>query len=365
MRESYGSFILEQERKERKQRMIITGIVVIVLLIVAVIAVVLLKEKGVFQKVSGTVGTEQNEEVAAEDAVYYTQTELDAYVSEAATAAQAQILSGLRQHLEEGMTAVEAFRIIYPNDLVVASDGQYHFIPINQELKKNDYKAENLQILETGEYQYTENGQVVSYKGIDVSKFQGWVDWNAVAADGVSFAFIRVGNRGYGSGELVEDTSFHQNMKGANAAGIKTGVYFFSQAVTVEEGIEEANFVLQRIAPYQVDCPIVIDVEMVVGDEGRADTLSAEERTAVVKAFCDTVANAGYKPMIYLNLEVAALHLNMAELEAYDKWLAYYNTDFYYPYEYKVWQYNENGTVAGLRDVVDVNICFEPIWEQE
>ena len=269
----------------------------------------------------------------------------------------------MKQHLEEGMSAVEAFRAVYTDELVLAADGRYHFVPIQENLKKHDYSVENLQITETGEYQYLENGAVTSYKGIDVSRFQGWVDWKAAATDGVQFAFVRVGNRGYGSGELVEDTSFKQNMKAANAAGIKTGVYFFSQAVTVEEGIEEANFVLERIAPYQVDCPVVIDVEMVAGDEGRADALSKEERTQIVKAFCETVANAGYKPMIYLNLEVAAIRVNMEELEAYDKWLAYYNPDFYFPYEYKVWQYTENGTVAGLREKVDMNICFEPIWE--
>lgn len=363
MRESYGSFILEQERKERKRRLIIIAIVVAVVLVIGAIAIAVLSKTGFkpFKNVSGTVSTEQ------EDEIYYSQAELDAYVTDAKAQTQAEAskeaLAGMKQYLEDGMSAVEAFRAVYTDDLVVASDGRYHFVPIRDDLKKNDYTAQNLQVLETGEYQYTENGQVTSYKGIDVSRFQGWVDWKAVAADGVQFAFIRVGNRGYETGELVEDTSFMQNMKAANAAGVKAGVYFFSQAVTVEEGIEEANFVLERIAPYQVECPVVIDVEMIAGDEGRADALSAEERTQIIKAFCETVANAGYKPMIYLNLEVAALRVNMEELESYDKWLAYYNPDFYFPYEYKVWQYSENGTVAGLKEAVDMNICFEPIWE--
>lgn len=363
MRESYGSFILEQERKERKRRLIIIGIVVAVLLVVGGIAVAVLSGLGYnpFQKIVSTPSMEQ------EEGVYYSQAELDAYVADAKAQAQAEAskeaLAEMKQHLEEGMSAVEAFRAVYKDELVLAADGRYHFVPIQENLKKNDYSVENLQILETGEYQYMENGEVTSYKGIDVSKFQGWVDWKSVAADGVRFAFIRVGNRGYGTGELVEDTSFKQNMKSANAAGIKTGVYFFSQAVTVEEGVEEANFVLERIAPYQVDCPVVIDIEMVAGDEGRADALSADERTQIIKAFCETIANAGYKPMIYLNLEVAAIRVNMEELESYDKWLAYYNPDFYFPYEYKVWQYTENGTVAGLKEKVDMNICFEPIWE--
>lgn len=368
MRPSYGDFILEQERKERrKRRLVIVTIVLVLLLLVAGVAAVLFLKKDGFslkelfpeKEVMGTVeGTEQ--------VVYYTREELDALVAEATEAAKAEAsveaLAGIKQYLADGKSAVEAFRAVYTDDLVVAADGKYHFVPIRDDLKHNEYSVENLQILETGEFQYVEDGQVTSYKGIDVSRFQGKIDWEEVATDGVTFAFIRVGNRGYGSGALLEDAYFERNIEGANAAGIKVGVYYFSQAITEEEAIEEANFVLEKIAPYQVDCPVVCDMEMIAGDEGRADSLTPEQRTQMIKTFCDTIANAGYTPMIYMNLELAAIRVNLEELEGYDKWFAYYNPEMYFPYEYKVWQYSESGTVAGVSEPVDMNICFEPIW---
>jgi len=371
MRPSYGDFILEQERKERrKRRMVILTIVLVLVLIIAGVSVVLFLKKDGFQfdfkslfpekEVMETIDNSEKE-------VYYTQKELDAMVAQAAEKAKVdasvEALAGIKQCLTDGMTAVEAFREVYTDDLVVAADGRYHFIPIRDDLKHNEYKVENLHVLETGEFQYVEDGEVTSHKGIDVSRFQGKIDWNAVAADGVEFAFIRVGNRGYGSGAMLEDENFVRNIKGATAAGIKVGVYYFSQAITEAEAIEEANFVLEKIAPYQVECPIVCDLEMIAGDEGRADSLTPEQRTQMMKTFCDTIADAGYKPMIYMNLELAAIRIDLEALEGYDKWFAYYNPNFYFPYEYKVWQYSEKGTVAGVPEPVDMNICFEPIWE--
>ena len=228
----------------------------------------------------------------------------------------------------------------------------------------NDHAEENLTILESGEYQYVENGQVTSHKGIDVSKFQGDIDWEAVAADGVEFAFIRVGNRGYGeAGKLVEDDRFEENIEGALQAGIKVGVYFYTQAVNEEELLEEANLVLEKIAPYKIECPVVYDVEKVSGASGRMNSLSVEERTNLTLLFCETIEEAGYTPMIYYNMEMATLMLNLEALEGYDKWFAYYNADFYYPYDYKIWQYTHNGKVNGIEGEVDLNICFEPVWE--
>ena len=369
MRPSYGDFILEQERKERRKRRTVISVVVLVLLLIVVgVIVALFLRKGGFsfkelfpsQEVMGTAeDTEQD--------VYYTQEELDATVLEAVEAAKleasVEALDGIKQHLADGKSAVEAFRAVYTDDLVVAADGRYHFVPIRDELKHNEYSVEHLQVLETGEFQYVEDGQVTSYKGIDVSRFQGKINWYEVAEDGVSFAFIRVGNRGYGNGAMVEDVNFERNIAGANAAGVKAGVYFFSQAITEEEAVEEANFVLERIAPYQIDCPVVVDLEMIAGDEGRADSLTPEQRTQMMKVFCDTIAEAGYQPMIYMNLEMAAIRINLEELEGYDKWFAYYNPEMYFPYEYDVWQYSERGTVAGVPEPVDMNICFEPIWE--
>ncbi len=301
-----------------------------------------------------------------EGQVTYTKEELDAMVAqakeEAGTEASQEILEGIKASLTAGETTVETLRPYYPDELVVVSGGTFHFVPIQKDLRLNDYTQKNLNILETGEYQYLENGQVTSHKGIDVSKHQGEIDWQQVAADGVEYAFIRVGLRGYGTGKLVEDEYFEQNITGALSAGIKVGVYFYTQAINEEELMEEANFVLEKIAPYRIECPVVFDVEKVSGDDGRMNSLTVEERTNLTLLFCQTIENAGYKPMIYHNMEMGTLLLDLAKLENYDKWFAYYNADFYYPYQYEIWQYTDNGTVNGIDGPVDLNISFGPLW---
>ena len=208
------------------------------------------------------------------------------------------------------------------------------------------------------------DGQIISHKGIDVSKHQGAIDWNLVAQDGVEFAFIRVGFRGYGSeGKMVEDEYFVKNIEGALAAGIKVGVYFYSQAITEAEAQEEAEFVIERIRPYEIACPVVFDVERVSGAQGRMNDISVEERTALAVLFCQTIEQAGYKPMIYHNTEMGALMLDLTQLESYDKWYASYSDQIFYPYAYKIWQYSDKGSVQGINTDVDLNISFEPLWE--
>ena len=307
----------------------------------------------------------------------YTQAELDQKVAEAVARAQAEneqaletalnnqqeeILGEIRVQLADGQSALETLRPLYPDDVVLVSGGKYHFVPIQRELAQHGYVQENLQVLENGRFQYLENGQVVSHMGIDVSKYQGKIDWEKVAADGVEFVFLRLGLRGYESGKLVEDETFQTNIQGALAHGIKVGVYFFSQAVTEAEAVEEANFVLERIAPYQIDCPVVFDVEKVGSSTARMNQLTPQERTNVTIAFLDTIEAAGYKSMFYHNMETALLLLELERLENYDKWFAYYGEDLYYPYAYGVWQYSEKGSINGISGEVDMNIAFK-MWD--
>lgn len=304
---------------------------------------------------------------AVSGAVVYSQAELDEIISQAVTQAQDEeadrILDGIKEALSGGTTTVETLRPYYPDDIVVVSGGRFHFVPINRELKLNQLDVANLNILENGEYQYLTDGQVTSHKGIDVSSHQGDIDWKQVAQDGVEFAIIRLGYRGYGSeGKLVEDTKFEDNIKGASAAGIKVGVYFFSQAITTEELMEEANLVLEKIAPYKIECPVVYDVEKTSKD-GRMNNISVEERTQLTALFCQTIQAAGYKPMIYHNTEMGALMIDVAALEDYDKWYASYSDQMFYPYEYKIWQYSDKGRVAGISTDVDLDISFAPLWE--
>ena len=279
-------------------------------------------------------------------------------------AGRRQTLDEIRQGIENGQSVAAVLRSLYTDQLVVGSGGTYRFVPINDDLKKNDYHMENLITLESGELQYMTGGKVSSYKGIDVSKFQGKIDWAKVAADGVTFAFIRVGYRGYGeSGVLVEDTTAKDNLQGANDAGIKTGAYFYTQATTEAEVAEEVEMFLDLIRPYRIDLPVVIDVERVSAANARMNQLDAQTRTTLVKSFCDRVAAAGYRPMIYHNLEMGAVMLDVAQLEDYDKWFAYYNKDFYYPYDYKIWQYSDKGRVSGISGDVDLDIAFEALWD--
>lgn len=316
-----------------------------------------------------------NAQVAGQN--IYTQEELDQKIAEAVAQAQAdserameaalnnqqeEILGEIRVQLTDGQTALETLRPLYPNDIVLVSGGKYHFVPIQSEIPLHGYLQENLQVLENGRFQYVENDQVVSHMGIDVSKYQGRIDWQKVAADGVEFAFLRLGLRGYESGKLVEDETFAANIKGALDNGIKVGVYFFSQAITEEEAVEEANFVLERIAPYNIECPVVFDVEKVNKPTARMNQLTPQERTNVTIAFLDTIEASGYKSMFYHNMETALLLLELDRLKDYDRWFAYYGEDLYYPYAYGVWQYSEKGRINGISGDVDMNIAFK-MWE--
>lgn len=298
--------------------------------------------------------------------VVYTEEDLNAYVSKAVEGAKEagaqEVLDALEVGVNSGATMVEVLRTLYADKLVVASNGKYHFIPINDSLQKNNLVSEGLQLKEDGTVEYVENGQVISYKGIDVSKHQGEIDWAKVAADGVKFAFIRVGNRGYGSGAIVEDAQFENNIKGAIANGIQVGVYFFSQAINEEEALEEAKFVLEKVAPYRVQCPIVLDVEKVADSEARMNQITSEQRTANTLVFLETVKEAGYDVMLYHNMEMGLLMLDLAQFEEYGKWFAYYNKEIYYPYAFDVWQYSDKGRINGISGDVDLNISFK-LWD--
>lgn len=378
-----------KKRKNSKFRsvMIILGYLAALILIMCAVAMI---NSWINEKLEDSVkdlAVEAGAELLPEDKeVTMTQAELDAMIEEAVAEAAAnagpavdedaikeqaadnakmEVLNGLKERLSTGEESmVEVLRPYYPDDIVVVSNGKFNFVPINRELKLNSYSDENLSILETGEYQYVVDEQIVTHKGIDVSRFQGDIDWEAVAADGVEFAFIRVGNRGYGTGKLVEDATFDDNMRGAIDAGIHVGVYIYSQAINEEEIREEFQLVMDKIEPYGVNCPVVFDVEKTADASGRMNLISVEERTNLTLLFCQLVEEAGHKPIIYHNVEMGALMIDVAALENYDKWLACYSDEMYYPYDYKIWQYSDSGRVNGIDGDVDLNICFEPFWEE-
>ena len=348
-----------------------TGVLKVFLTLFCCLVILIVLLTGAMIVYSRTIGREsdieENVTPVVSGTIVYTQEEVDAKIAQAASDAliqgRNQVLLDLKGGLLDGVTVVELLRELYPDDIVVAAGGKYHFVPVNRELKMNSLDPINLNVLDNGEFQYLTDGKVTSYKGIDVSSHQGVIDWNLVAQDGVEFAFIRVGFRGYGSeGKLVVDEMFHTNIQQAKEAGVKVGVYMFSQATTEAELDEEVQLVLDNIASYQLDCPVVYDVEMISGN-GRMNNLTPEERTNLTLRFCEKIAQAGYRPMIYHNTEMAAIRIDYAALEAYDKWYAAYNRRMFFPYEFKVWQYSDKGSVQGIKTNVDMNISFAPLWE--
>ena len=194
--------------------------------------------------------------------------------------------------------------------------------------------------------------------GIDVSYYQGNIDWKKVKQSGIEFAIIRVGYRGYGEeGKMVEDKLFHQNIRGALDAGLQVGVYFFSQATSVEEALEEADFVLARIRQYELTLPVVFDWEY-VSEEARTANVDPRTLTDCYLAFCGKMEEEGYTPMPYFNSHQSRKMMYLTELEQYPFWLALYSDRMTYPYRIEMWQYTDSGKVPGIEGSVDINLMF-------
>lgn len=223
---------------------------------------------------------------------------------------------------------------------------------------RNRYDPQAFTQEENGWITYEKNGRK-ALTGIDVSVYQGDIDWEAVAQSGVEFAIIRLGYRGYSQGAIQLDRNFEQNMRGALEAGLDVGVYFFSQATTVLEAEEEADFVLENLRGYPITFPVVFDWEFVTADQARTHEMEGEALTDCALAFCELVATAGYTPMVYFNQDIGYFYYQLDELDQYPFWLAEYDSkpDFFYDFE--IWQYTHTGTVPGIQGSVDLNLAFE------
>lgn len=223
-------------------------------------------------------------------------------------------------------------------------------------IPRNAYDPEGFKE-ENGIRTYSSDG-VTGVAGIDVSSYQKSVDWQAVKDAGIEFAMIRVGYRGYVSGKLDLDDCFLDHMEGALDAGLDVGVYFFSQALTEEEAIEEAEYVLTWIEGYEINCPVVFDWEEVQA-EARTDEMNMLMLTACADAFCRTVEDAGYEASVYFNQAYGYQQLNLASLLDYDFWLAEYASTPSFVYDFQMWQYTNEGKVPGIDGPVDLNIYFK------
>ncbi len=214
------------------------------------------------------------------------------------------------------------------------------------------------QVIQGAKYTFASDGTLVTSSGtfgIDVSKWNGNIDWNSVKASGASYAIIRCGYRGSSTGALITDPKFAANISGANAAGLKVGVYFFTQAVNEKEAVEEASMVLDLVKKYKISYPIFLDVE---SSGGRADGIDKATRTAVCKAFCATIQNSGYTAGVYANKTWFTSKIDTGALGSYKIWLAQYAAAPSYSGRYNLWQYSSKGSVPGIKGNVDMNQSY-------
>ena len=221
------------------------------------------------------------------------------------------------------------------------------------ELTADDFIAD-----ESGAPVYT-GSEYTALRGIDVSGFQGDIDWEAVKASGMDFALIRIGGRGYGEeGKLYSDERFAQNIDGAKAAGLMTGVYFFSQALNTEEAGEEADLVLELLDGRKLDLPVYFDWERIGSVPARTDIVNGAAATDCAVAFCERIRSGGYRPGVYLYQYTGYYLYELSRLTDYDLWCASLGDYPYFYYAHKIWQYATEGSVPGIDTVCDMNMMF-------
>ncbi len=231
-------------------------------------------------------------------------------------------------------------------------------VPILEDVPANEYVTACFGTQDNGWRSY-QNGQQQARAGVDVSTYQGEIDWEKVADSGVEFAMIRCGYRGYSKGVIVPDKNFEQNIQGALDAGLEVGVYFFSQAMNTWEAREEAEFTLECIKGYDVTYPVAFDWETIAGSsDARTNGMKGSEITNCAGVFCDVVKEAGYDPVIYFNQDLGYLGYELDALKDYTFWLAEYNETPSFYYHFDLWQYTHKGAVPGIEGNVDLNLDF-------
>ena len=241
--------------------------------------------------------------------------------------------------------------------LVKNRDGKEEWVLISPYLPKHDYDFTRL-VCQSDLMQYYVDGRKVSYVGADISKYQDYIDFIRLKKAGLQFVMIRVGARGYGTGQIVLDEAFSDNIKRATDAGLQVGVYFSSQAISVEEVQEEAQIVLEAVQDYKLTYPIAFDMSFVDNDTARIEGLTKAQKTEITKTFLDIVRENGYNAMIYGDKEWLIKELDMSKLTIYDIWLTQLQDVPDYPYRFAMWQYTRSATVDGIAGYANLNISF-------
>lgn len=230
---------------------------------------------------------------------------------------------------------------------------------------KNTLNNDNFTADSTFKY-YSENGKAASLEGIDISSYSGDINWEKVKNSGVDFVIIRIGGRGYGKeGVLYTDDKVLEYIEGAHNAGLKVGGYFFSQAINVEEAVEEADYVKSILGDIKLEFPVAYDWEIIKDEDARTDNVSAAEATNCARAFCDRIIEHGYKTMLYSPSRELYFKYDLSRLADIDIWYCEYSDVPTFYYQFSMWQYSSTGRVDGIDADVDMNICFTNIADYD
>lgn len=235
--------------------------------------------------------------------------------------------------------------------------GENHQSIVEEGIAKSQIIPENFR--RTGQTIIYEDDRYYTRQGIDVSYYQGDIDWSKVKATGIEFVFIRIGRRGYGQeGKIELDQRFHEYIMGAQAVGLDVGVYFFSQAININEAEEEAEFIIENLQGYQLQLPVAYEPERIFTDEARTDNVTGNQFTDNAIAFCRRIEAAGYKPIVYSNAWFEFLEFDMSRLMGFPFYYADYERLPQTPYKYEFWQYTDSGSVNGIKGTVARDLQF-------
>lgn len=236
---------------------------------------------------------------------------------------------------------------------------EWHETTLNPDAPRNNYIKECF-ALQDGKMAYIGDGRYKSRLGCDISRHDGKVDWQAMREWGIEFVMLRIGYRTYQGGVVTADEKFTENYAGARAQGLDVGVYFFSQAITKEEALEEADSVIKWLEGKELQLPVVFDPESISWDEARTDGIEGSVFNMTTRTFCERVEAAGYSPMVYSNMIWEADMFDMADISQWPVWYADYEEKPQTPYSFVMWQYTAFGEVPGCTaQKTDLDVLLE------
>ena len=241
--------------------------------------------------------------------------------------------------------------------LIIYENMEEEWVAINSYLSLHKYDFSGL-VYEKPLMKYFENSAKLSYVGVSISKEEGYIDYNKLKKAGIQYVMIRLGQRGYGSGQVSIDENYSDNMKRANDAGLDVGVYFYSQAITEAEAVEEANIVIEQLKEYEITYPVAFIMEKITDDSSRIENLTVNDKTKIATSFLSTIEAAGYNGVLYGTKEWLIKQLDLSKLKDYDTWLSQ-NTDVPdYPYKFTMWEYSKTNSIDGIAGNANLSISF-------